>query len=123
MKICSTASYVVPATNMSEERELYTTNSLISNWRIMGYQYDGADGIKTGSTEESGYCLVSSAKRSGRRLVAVVLGCKGNGATVESFSESAKLYNWAYNNFPCARWRPPTSCTASRWPCPSRRTR
>lgn len=99
MKICSTASYVVPATNMSEERELYTTNSLISNWRIMGYQYDGADGIKTGSTEESGYCLVSSAKRSGRRLVAVVLGCKGNGATVESFSESAKLYNWAYNNF------------------------
>ena len=99
MKICSTASYVVPATNMSEERELYTTNSLISNWRIMGYQYDGADGIKTGSTEESGYCLVSTAKRSGRRLVAVVLGCKGNGATVESFSESAKLYNWAYNNF------------------------
>ena len=99
MKICGTASYVVPATNMSEERELYTTNSLISNWRIMGYQYDGADGIKTGSTEESGYCLVSSAKRSGRRLVAVVLGCKGNGATVESFSESAKLYNWAYNNF------------------------
>ena len=84
---------------MSEERELYTTNALISNWRIMGYQYDGADGIKTGSTEESGYCLVSSAKRSGRRLVAVVLGCKGNGATVESFSESAKLYNWAYNNF------------------------
>jgi hypothetical protein len=69
MKICSTASYVVPATNMSEERELYTTNSLISNWRIMGYQYDGADGIKTGSTEESGYCLVSTAKRSGRRLV------------------------------------------------------
>ena len=38
MKICSTASYVVPTTNMSEERELYTTNSLISNWRIMGYQ-------------------------------------------------------------------------------------
>ena len=29
----------------------------------------------------------------------MVLGCKGNGATVESFSESAKLYNWAYNNF------------------------
>ena len=99
MKICGTAAYVVPATNKSEERELYTTNSLISNWRIMGYQYDGADGIKTGSTEESGYCLLSTAKRSGRRLVAVVLGCKGSGATVESFSETAKLYNWAYNNF------------------------
>ena len=99
MKICGTAAYVVPATNKSEERELYPTTSLISNWRIMGYQYDGADGIKTGSTEESGYCLLSTAKRSGRRLVAVVLGCKGSGATVESFSETAKLYNWAYNNF------------------------
>ena len=31
MKICGTAAYVVPATNKSEERELYTTNSLISN--------------------------------------------------------------------------------------------
>ena len=51
MKICGTAAYVVPATNKSEAGELYTTNSLISNWRIMGYQYDGADGIKTGSTE------------------------------------------------------------------------
>ena len=99
MKICSTASYVVPATNMSEERELYTTNSLISNWRIMGYQYDGADGIKTGSTEESGYCLVSSAKRSGRRLVAVVLGAEGEGTHIESFSESARLYDYGYNNF------------------------
>ena len=108
MKICGTASYVVPATNMSEERELYTTNSLISNWRIMGYQYDGADGIKTGSTEESGYCLVSTAKRSGRRLVAVVLGCK---------------VNRHITTLPRARWRPLTSCTASRWPCPSRRTR
>ena len=99
MEICDSAKAVIPATNLSKERTLYTTNHLLSTWRVIGYRDKRAHGIKTGSTEESGYCLVSSAKRSGRRLVAVVLGCKGNGATVESFSESAKLYNWAYNNF------------------------
>ena len=34
----------------------------------------GVDGIKTGHTEEAGFCLVSSAKRGDMRLVAVVLG-------------------------------------------------
>lgn len=36
--------------------------------------YDGADGIKTGYTEASGYNLVTSAEKDGRRVVAVVLG-------------------------------------------------
>ena len=98
--IVGSKNYTMPATNLHPEpRIIRSTNALISNFRVAGYIYEYATGIKTGSTEESGYCLVSSAKRSGRRLVAVVLGCKGNGATVESFSESAKLYNWAYNNF------------------------
>lgn len=45
--IVSTARYVVPATNMSGERNLYTTNALIDNWRIAGYTYSKAIGIKT----------------------------------------------------------------------------
>ena len=90
----------LPVTNKHDRTTTkFTTNYMLSKKSTGAYYYEGAIGIKTGSTEESGYCLVSSAKRSGRRLVAVVLGCKGNGATVESFSESAKLYNWAYNNF------------------------
>jgi len=36
--------------------------------------YPGADGLKTGHTEEAGYCLVASAVRNGMRLVSVVLG-------------------------------------------------
>lgn len=39
--------------------------------------YPGADGIKTGYTRASGYNLVASATRDGRRLIAVVLGGKG----------------------------------------------
>ena len=99
MTVCNSVAYDVPATNKSGPRELHTTNSLISNWRILGYLYDGAEGIKTGSTEEAGYCLVSSAVRAGRRLVCVVLGCEGDGTEIHSFSDSAKLYDYGFDNF------------------------
>ena len=92
-------AYEVPATNKSEARELHTTNSLLSNWRILDYLYDGVDCGKTGSTPEAGYCLVSSCLRDGKRLVAVVLGAEGEGTHIESFSESARLYDYGYNNF------------------------
>ncbi len=49
--------------------QLTNTNRLI---RL----YDGCDGIKTGSTDEAGYCMSASATRGGMRLVAVILGAK-----------------------------------------------
>ena len=99
MTICNTLAYDVPPTNMADSRELHTTNSLISNWRILGYLYDGAEGIKTGTTEEAGNCLLSSAVRGGRRLVCVVLGCDGQGDVIESYSDSARLYDYGFDNF------------------------
>lgn len=40
-----------------------------------------------------------AALRDGKRLVAVVLGAEGEGTHIESFSESARLYDYGYNNF------------------------
>lgn len=67
-------------------------------WR---YQY--ADGLKTGHTKEAGYCLVSSAKKDGMRLIAVVLGEPSDAARTEDsirllsygfrFYETHKVYN------------------------------
>jgi len=45
-----------------------------------GFAYDGADGLKTGTTSAAGRCLVATAARGGNRLVAVVLGA-GNDDT------------------------------------------
>lgn len=36
--------------------------------------YDGVDGLKTGYTEEAGYCLTATAKKNGMRVIAVVMG-------------------------------------------------
>jgi len=51
------------------------------------------DGVKTGYTENAGYCLVTSARRGERRLVSVVLGAASESARV---TESQKLLNWGF---------------------------
>lgn len=103
--ICNSKSYEIPATNMTEKpRTLHSTNYLISNWRAVGYLYDGARGIKTGSTPEAGYCLVSSAVRGSRTLISVVLGAErredADGVTrTYSFVETSRLFDWGLHSF------------------------
>ena len=104
MTICNTAQITVPATNLSEARVLHTTNYLLSNWRAIGYTYSAARGIKTGSTSDAGYCLVSSAVEGSRSLISVVLGAERVSLTdgktqTQSFSETKRLFEWGFNNF------------------------
>jgi D-alanyl-D-alanine carboxypeptidase (penicillin-binding protein 5/6) len=54
------------------------------------------DGVKTGHTDAAGWCLVSSARRGERRLVAVVLGAASEAARV---SESLKLLNHGFQAY------------------------
>jgi D-alanyl-D-alanine carboxypeptidase (penicillin-binding protein 5/6) len=54
------------------------------------------DGVKTGFTEDAGYCLVASSRRGGRRLVSVLLGAGSESARAQ---ESQKLLNWGFQNF------------------------
>lgn len=52
--------------NSPQKFWLVNTNKLLKS-------YDGCDGLKTGYTREAGYCIVSTAKRNGLRLIAVVM--------------------------------------------------
>jgi serine-type D-Ala-D-Ala carboxypeptidase (penicillin-binding protein 5/6) len=54
------------------------------------------DGMKTGMTDTAGYCLVSSARRDGMRLVAVVMGTKSMKAREDA---SLALLNYGFNFF------------------------
>jgi D-alanyl-D-alanine carboxypeptidase (penicillin-binding protein 5/6) len=56
----------------------------------------GADGMKTGFTEESGYNLVGSAVRDGQRLIVVVGGTKSDKERAE---EARKLLEWGFRAF------------------------
>ncbi len=54
------------------------------------------DGMKTGSTDDAGYCLVSSAERGGMRLVSVVLGTASAKARIDG---SEALLNYGFRFF------------------------
>lgn len=56
----------------------------------------GADGLKTGYTEESGYGLVASAVAEGRRMIVVVNGLK---TKRERKQEAVRLLNWGLRSF------------------------
>ena len=54
------------------------------------------DGMKTGSTDDAGYCLVSSAERDGMRLISVVLGTASAKARIDG---SQALLNYGFRFF------------------------
>ena len=54
------------------------------------------DGLKTGHTEEAGYCLVASAERGGMRLIGVVLGTKSEEARA---TETQKLLTYGFRYY------------------------
>jgi D-alanyl-D-alanine carboxypeptidase (penicillin-binding protein 5/6) len=58
------------------------------------------DGVKTGYTENAGYCLITSARRGDRRLVSVVLGTASESARA---TESQKLLNWGFQFYDSVR--------------------
>lgn len=60
------------------------------------WQDPTVDGLKTGHTESAGYCLVSSAKRDGMRLISVVLGTS---SAEKRIQETQKLINYGFRFF------------------------
>ncbi|MPM71301.1 D-alanyl-D-alanine carboxypeptidase DacF [bioreactor metagenome] len=70
-------------------------NWLVNTNKLLWW-YKGADGLKTGWTEEAKYCFAGTAKRDGLRLISVVF------ATPEPRShlrESMRLMDWGFANF------------------------
>ena len=57
---------------------------------------EGADGLKTGYTQASGYGLVGSAVQDGRRLILVL---NGMGSKAERAAEAVKLMRWGFRAF------------------------
>ena len=71
----------------------------LSNTNKLIRFYEGANGIKTGSTSTAKYCLSASAKRNNMQLIAVVLGAP---STAERFSSASKLLDYGFANYAIA---------------------
>lgn len=68
----------------------------LTNTNRLTRLYDGCDGIKTGSTNEAGFCMSASAQRGGMRLIAVVLGAD---TSKERFSDATALLDHGFANY------------------------
>ncbi|AFS78417.1 D-alanyl-D-alanine carboxypeptidase DacF [Gottschalkia acidurici 9a] len=68
------------------------TQNLVNTNNLIKF-YQGANGIKTGFTNDAGFCLSASAKRGNLSLISVILGC--NTAQVR-FNETKKLLDYGF---------------------------
>lgn len=72
----------------------------LSNTNKLLKSYNGANGLKTGSTEKAKYCLSASAERNGMELIAVVLGAP---STADRFGSATKLLDFGFANYSLVR--------------------
>ncbi len=97
-KICSTATYYLEG----DDYPIVTTNYMIDAGRGGDYFYTYATGVKNGTTDEAGRCLVSTAMYDGYAYMIVCLHAPYNYEkdVVEQYAmiESANLYRWAFLN-------------------------
>ncbi|WXB91247.1 D-alanyl-D-alanine carboxypeptidase family protein [Metabacillus sp. FJAT-53654] len=77
------------------------TNMPNWNWMLPGlvYEYEGVDGLKTGSTNNAGSCFTATAVRNGMRVISVVMNAEGKSLHESRFVETKKMLNYAFNNF------------------------
>ena len=102
-EICGTTAYIKPETNLSEETTIGTTNRLLLNYEQndgVNYYYQSCTGIKTGSLDESGYCITASATAYGYTYVVVAMGAPmynedGSTALHTEMLDVRSLFRWA----------------------------
>lgn len=103
-EITSTLRYdVAPTDKYPHTRYLHNTNKIM-NAGIRDYYHPAVTGVKTGTTTEAGRCVITTASQDGYNYMLIVMGAPQydiDGDNVEenvAFTESKKIYNWAFDN-------------------------
>ena len=68
----------------------------LSNTNKLIRFYDGATGLKTGSTDAAGYCISATAEREGMELIAVVLGSE---TSQQRFEDAKTMLNYGFSTY------------------------
>lgn len=88
--------------NFPEDYQLYSekwftfNNIRQPNRNRLLWRFQYADGLKTGHTEEAGFCLVGSASKDGTRLISVVMGAPSDAVRTE---DSIRLLTYGFRFF------------------------
>ena len=82
--------------HLFSQKEFTYNNIKQGNRNPLLYSMPYADGLKTGHTEEAGFCLTASAKKGDRRIIGVMTGLASN---KERSEEADKVMSWAFREF------------------------
>lgn len=85
------------------EKEFTYNNIKQGNRNALLYTDPTVDGLKTGHTDEAGFCLTASSKRGPMRLISVVMGANSMQARAD---QTRALFNWGFANYETAQVRP-----------------
>ncbi|MDX9844158.1 MAG: D-alanyl-D-alanine carboxypeptidase family protein [Aquabacterium sp.] len=78
------------------EREFTYNGIKQGNRNALLYTDPTVDGLKTGHTNEAGFCLTASSKRNGQRLISVVMGANSMQARAD---QTRALFNWGFASY------------------------
>lgn len=78
------------------EKEFTWNGIKQGNRNALLYTDPTVDGLKTGHTENAGYCLTASSKRAGMRLITVVMGTNSMQARAD---QTRALFNWGFSSY------------------------
>lgn len=103
-EISCTESYTMEATAYHKEpRVINHTNYMMSKINGGDYYYEYVKGIKTGTLDEAGRCLVSLAYKDGYSYMLITLNAPQQDAEGKNvfynFIDHKNIYEWAFNNF------------------------
>ncbi len=82
--------------HLFSQKEFVYNNIKQGNRNPLLYSMPYADGLKTGHTEEAGFCLTASAKKGNRRIIGVMTGLESN---KERSDEADKMMSWAFREY------------------------
>jgi D-alanyl-D-alanine carboxypeptidase (penicillin-binding protein 5/6) len=82
------------------EKEFSYNNIKQGNRNALLYTDPTVDGLKTGHTDDAGYCLTASSKRGDMRLIAVVMGTPSMQARAD---QDRALFSWGFASFETAK--------------------
>lgn len=102
--ITSTSRYdIEPTEKYPYTRYLHNTNKMM-NPGISDYYHKAVTGVKTGTTDKAGHCVITTASQDGYNYMLIVMNAPqydiDNDGVDENvaFTESKKIYNWAFEN-------------------------
>ncbi len=95
----SLQKYPMEATNMTDARNIYNRNCLISKYYSADYFNGACSGLNAGSTEQGGHCVITVAKKDDLSYLVIAMGGESTDEAIYSYVNVQRLIDWAFESY------------------------